>query len=166
MPRILAAVLQTQTAKDIKSDAAAPPAFRSFFPCRLHHHHHVSSHIIIYVIVSYLSMGLRAKANFFFNAAMHTAETASGQGHALQGVSALLNTQNCLTEALKLSFACLLEPAAERGTRGYPQDASHCPAQDSGLARLQLVPTLAETGAISLKHQTLHPQPQNPKLKS
>ena len=29
MPRILAAVLQTQTAKDIKSDAAAPPAFRS-----------------------------------------------------------------------------------------------------------------------------------------
>ena len=28
--RILAAVLQTQTAKDIKSAAAAPPAFRSF----------------------------------------------------------------------------------------------------------------------------------------
>ncbi|CAE7940562.1 Tnks2, partial [Symbiodinium necroappetens] len=38
---ILAAVLQTQTAKDIKSTAAAPPAFR---------------------------------ANFFFNAAVHTAE--------------------------------------------------------------------------------------------
>ena len=44
-------------------------------------------------------MGLRAKANFFFSAAMHTAEAASGQGHALQGVSALLNTQNCLTQA-------------------------------------------------------------------
>ncbi|CAE7236901.1 unnamed protein product, partial [Symbiodinium microadriaticum] len=43
---ILAAVLQTQTAKDIKSDA-----------------------------------------NFFFNAAVHTAEAASGQGSALSGAS-------------------------------------------------------------------------------
>ncbi|CAE7610240.1 unnamed protein product [Symbiodinium sp. CCMP2456] len=68
---ILAAVLQTQTAKDIKSDAA----------------------------------------NFFFSAAVHTAEAASGQG--------------------------------------YLQDASHCPAQDSDLAHLQMVPALAETGAIS-----------------
>ena len=136
MPRILAAVLQTQTAKDIKSDAAArPPAFRSFFPCRLHHHHHVSSHIIIYATLSYLSMGLRAKANFFFNAAMHTAETASGQGHALQGVSALLNTQNCLTEAQ------LFVSAGTRSRERDPRLAPRCIALPS--ARFRLSPPSA-----------------------
>ena len=106
-------------------------------------------------------MGLRAKANFFFNAAVHTAEAASGQGHALQGLSALLNTQNCPTEAQ------LFVSAGTRSRERDPRLPPRCIALPG--ARFRLSPPSAGSrlsrNPVNLL-ETLDPGPSthNPKL--